>query len=231
MWTMAVKASSATIATASSSCSSVQPGLARLLEQVARTLALLGERPQIAQQRRLAVVARVPLAGERELVEAEAGLAAGAAVQREPGLGAVVRRDGERDPLERLERQRAVVAQLRAEARVGAQGGRGAREDAEEVGELAGAGEARPSRPAATPRAPSGRRGSGTGTSGSSFGEPPLGRVSRGSARCAASLPLISVGDTACLRNCPADRSRGPPATRSGPRSGSAAARAGTPRR
>jgi len=99
--------------------------LARLLEQVARAGALLGERTQIPQQRGLAVVARVPLAGERELVEAEAGLAPGAAVEREPGLGAVLRRDGERDPLERLERQRAVVAQLGPEARVGAQRGGG----------------------------------------------------------------------------------------------------------
>ena len=41
---------------------------------MARAVALLGERAQVAQQHGLALVARVPLAGERQLVEAEAGL-------------------------------------------------------------------------------------------------------------------------------------------------------------
>jgi hypothetical protein len=179
------------------------PRLARLLEQVARTHALLGERAQIAQQRGLAVIARVPLTGERELVEAEPGLAPGARVQREAGLGAVQRRDGERDPLERLERQRAVVAQLRAEPRVGAQGGRGARQDAEEVRQLAGAGEG-----AFDDRQRRlGRRQVVVDLEAGHLClhcEPPWGEGA-GGALDSASLPLISVGPAACLRNRLAD--------------------------
>src|SRR3954452_20976593 len=56
-------------------------GLARLLEQVAGALALLGERAQIAQQRRLARVPGVSLAGEGELVEAQTRLPARAGVE------------------------------------------------------------------------------------------------------------------------------------------------------
>ena len=50
-------------------------GLARLLVQVARARRRCSASgAQVAQQRGLALVARVPLAGERDLVEAEPGL-------------------------------------------------------------------------------------------------------------------------------------------------------------
>ena len=78
----------------------------------------------VAQQRRLALVVRVELAGEGDLVDAQAGLARGALERGERVLAALVLGHRERDPLLGLQRQRA-VAQLRAEARVGAQRGRG----------------------------------------------------------------------------------------------------------
>src|SRR5438270_682518 len=76
-----------------------------------------GQRLGVAQQGRLARVARVELAGERDLVEAESRLARGALERRQPVLAALVLGDAERDPLLRLERQRA-VPELGAEAGV-----------------------------------------------------------------------------------------------------------------
>src|SRR3954452_11339130 len=116
-------------------------GLARLLVEVHRRLGLaLDEGLEVAQERRLALVAGVPLAGQRDLVEREPGLPRRAAVHRRAGLGVVVLGDRQRDPLERRQRERA-VAQLRAEPRVRPQRGRRAGEHAEEVRELAAGGE------------------------------------------------------------------------------------------
>ena len=76
--------------------------LARLLVQVHRRVpALLEQRAQVAQQRRLARIGGLPVARRGDLVDADAGRARGARVDREPGLAAVVLGDGERDPLER----------------------------------------------------------------------------------------------------------------------------------
>src|SRR4051794_31947787 len=116
-------------------------GLARLLVEVHRGLRLrLDERLEVAQQRRLALVARVPLLGERDLVQGETGLTGRAAVHLVARLGVVVLGHGERDALERRQGERA-VAQLRAEARVGAEGRGGAGEHAEEVRQLPAGGE------------------------------------------------------------------------------------------
>src|SRR5215217_5185609 len=112
-------------------------GLPRLLLQVLGLGLALGQRAQVAQEGRLARVARVPAAGERHLVEPDARAAGGALVQRDAGLGAVVLGDGERDPLDGGARQ-AGLSQLGAEAQVGAQRGRRAGEHAEQVGQLAG---------------------------------------------------------------------------------------------
>src|SRR5438270_10884344 len=64
-------------------------GLARLLVEVERGPALLlDDGLQVAQQRRLTLVARVELAGELDLVEAQSARARHPAVHGEPGLGA-----------------------------------------------------------------------------------------------------------------------------------------------
>src|SRR3954454_3172450 len=116
-------------------------GLARLLVEVHRRLGLaFDEGLEVAQERCLALVAGVPLAGQRDLVEREAGLSRRAAVHRRARLGVVVLGDRQRDPLERRQRERA-VAKLRAEPRVGAQRRGRAGEHAEEVRELAAGGE------------------------------------------------------------------------------------------
>src|SRR4051794_23029604 len=116
-------------------------GLARLLMEVHRRLSLgLNERAEVAQERGLALVARVPLLREGDLVQRETRLPGRAAVHLVAGLGVVVLRDGERDALEGRQGQRA-VAKLGAKAGVGAQGGGRAGEDAEEVRQLAAGGE------------------------------------------------------------------------------------------
>jgi hypothetical protein len=101
-----------------------------------RVAALLDQRAQVAQQRRLARVGGLPVARRGDLVDADAGVPGGARVDRDPGLAAVVLGDGERDPLDRRQRE-AAVAEFGAEARVTAQRGGGAGEDAEEVRQLA----------------------------------------------------------------------------------------------
>ena len=82
----------------------------------------------------------VELARERDLVHAEPGVAAGALEGLERVLAALVLGDGERDALLGRVGERA-VAELRAEARVGAQHGRRPGHDADEVRELAAARE------------------------------------------------------------------------------------------
>ena len=84
--TIAVSDSSDTYAIASSSCSSRPAGLARLLVEVHRRVAaLLDERAEVAQQRGLARVGGLPVAGGRDLVDPDARLARRARVHGEPG--------------------------------------------------------------------------------------------------------------------------------------------------
>ncbi len=128
---------SATCATVSRICSSVPPGLARLLVLVARRRAVgLEQRLDVAEQHGLALVVGVELAREGDLVEAQAGVARGALERAQRVLAALVLGDRERDALLGRIRQRA-VAELRAEARVGAQHGGRSGEHADEVRELA----------------------------------------------------------------------------------------------
>jgi hypothetical protein len=116
------------------------PRLAGLLVEVHRGVtALLDQRAEIAQQRRLARILGVPLAREGDLVDAQPRLARRARADGEPRPAAVVLGDGEADPLKGRERQ-AAVPELGAEPRVGAERDGRARQDAEEVGQLAGGG-------------------------------------------------------------------------------------------
>src|SRR3954454_882007 len=116
-------------------------GLARLLVEVHRRLGLrLHERAEVAKERRLPLVARVPLLREGHLVQPQARLTRRPAVHLVARLGVVVGGDRERDALERRQRQRA-VAKLGAKAGVRAERGGRAGEDAEEIRELAAGGE------------------------------------------------------------------------------------------
>ena len=115
--------------------------LQRLLVEVARRCALaLDERLHEAQQDRLALVAGVELPRQRDLVEAEAGVAGGALKGGERVLAALMLGHGQRDALLRGVRQ-AAVAQLRAEPRIRAQHRRRAGEHADEVGQLTASSE------------------------------------------------------------------------------------------
>ena len=93
-----------------------------------------------ATQQRIALVVRVELAREGDLVEAEAGVAGRALERAQAVLAVLVLGHGKRDALLGGVGQRA-VAQLGAEAGVGAQDGRGAGEYADEVRKLAAAGQ------------------------------------------------------------------------------------------
>jgi hypothetical protein len=111
--------------------------LARLLVEVQRGRDALGHQwLEVVQQRRLARVARVPLAGERDVVDAQAAAPRRPPVQRQARLGVMVLGNREGDALERR-RLQMPVAQLQAHPRVGAQRGGGSGEDAEEVRKLA----------------------------------------------------------------------------------------------
>jgi hypothetical protein len=70
---------------------------------------------EVAQQDRVGLVEGVPLAGERDVVEREPGVARDAAVEVQPRLGPEVLGDRQRDPLQGDGRQRAVT-KLGAEA-------------------------------------------------------------------------------------------------------------------
>src|SRR4051812_26427714 len=110
--------------------------LARLLLEVALGRPVrLEHRLDEAEQRGLLGVVGVELARQRDLVHAEAGVAAGALERRERVLAALVLRDRERDPLLGRVGERA-VPELRAEARVGAQHGRRSGHHPDEVREL-----------------------------------------------------------------------------------------------
>src|SRR3954470_10535865 len=115
--------------------------LARLLVEVHRRCAgLRHDSLEVAQQHRLVLVARVPLARQRDVVELEARRTRRARVQGQTRLGVEVVGDGERDPLERPDLQ-TPVAQLGTEPGVCAQHRGRARDHAEEVGELAARGQ------------------------------------------------------------------------------------------
>ena len=160
---------SATCATASRICSSVQPASRASSWRCSCGGRLrLEQRPHVAEQRGLALVAGVELAREGDLVEAEAGLARGALQRRERVLAALVLGDGERDPLLGL-----AAAACRGGARSGS-----ARRRAAPRGDPAstpmkfeqlpaGCERALQHRDAAL-RAPSARRGLGTGSPWSS---------------------------------------------------------------
>ena len=124
-------------ATASSSSSSVQSVLPRLLGEVLGRAAVGREqRLEEGEQRRLLRVARLEAAGRRDLVEAEAGGAGRLRVLGDRVRVAAALGDGEPDPLAGGRRQRA-AAQLVAHPRVGAQRRRGAGEHADELRDLA----------------------------------------------------------------------------------------------
>src|SRR5215213_14425 len=116
-------------------------GLARLfLEMALRRAVGLEQRLDEPEQRRLALVIRVELARERNLIHAEPGVAAGALKRRERVLAALMLGDRQRDPLLGRVGQRT-VAELGAEAGVGAEHRRRAGHDADEVRQLAAARE------------------------------------------------------------------------------------------
>ena len=174
--TIAVKDSMDSTAIASSSCSSRPARLARLLVQVLRELRAVAEqRAQVAQQRGLARRRRSPSAWRARPRRCRGpACRLGARVQLQAGLGAVVLGHREPDPLGAVPRQRA-VAELGAEAHVRLQRRGRAGQHAEEVRELPGRRRRTLEDRAATPRAPSGRRGWGTDSSLSWALPPPWG--------------------------------------------------------
>ena len=108
-------------------------GLARLLVDVQRRGAVaLEQRLDVPEQRGLALVAGVELARQRDLVDAQAGVAAGAQERGQRVLAALVLGHGQRDPLLGGQLERA-VAQLGTQAGVGAQRGGRARQHPDDV--------------------------------------------------------------------------------------------------
>ena len=90
--------------------------LARLLVQVHRRApASLQQLLEVAQQRGLALVARLEAARQLDLVEPQAGRPRQAGEHRDAGLRGVLLGHAQREPLDR-DRVQAAVAQLRAEA-------------------------------------------------------------------------------------------------------------------
>ena len=82
--------------------------LARLLmEMHRRPAAVLEDRLQVAQQRRLTLILGAEVARQRNLVQGQPDTAGRTRVQLDPGLRVVVLGDLQGDPLERRERNRA----------------------------------------------------------------------------------------------------------------------------